>query len=171
MRTTTIPIILLLLLSASWSSRPYHEDLSVHRPPYEAPSAPQAPPIAQPPSRTAAAASPPQHDVTAQLAALLQRRKDLHARQKTISGYTIQVYAGSSRQHALQARNKLYTHFPDLKPELQYSTPHYTVRVGAFLDQVEAYALYAAIRKQMPKAIIRPFLFPNNSHTFTQCRH
>ena len=159
--------IVLLWLLGAWSSKTtkiYHEQLSVHRQQFATPPLPTVAParVSKPDSIT------PAHDVTDQLETLLQRKKRVSKQIKTVQGYTIQVYTGSSRQQALKSRNILYTHFPNARPEVQYSSPNYTVRIGKFLDKIEAYSLYAVIKKSMFKAIIRPVAFPNKPHIFTE---
>lgn len=99
--------------------------------------------------------------VTEQLDDLLERKKLASKQIKSLQGYTIQVYAGGSREAAFKVRNQLYTHYPTLKPEVRYDLPNYTVRIGRFLDKLEAYAVYATIKKHMPQAMIRPTSFAN----------
>lgn len=99
--------------------------------------------------------------VTEQLDDLLARRKLASERVKRITGYTIQVYAGGSREAAFKVRNKLHTHYPSLQPEIKYDLPNYTVRVGKFIEKLEAYTVYVMLKKHMSQAIIRPISFPN----------
>ncbi len=103
----------------------------------------------------------PTHAITDQLDYLLARKKAVSEHVKHVQGHTIQVYTGSSRREAFKIRNDLYTHYPAIVPEVVYDAPNYTVRLGKFLDTLEAYPAYAAIRKRIPQAIIRPVYFMN----------
>ncbi len=85
---------------------------------------------------------------------------------EAIPGYTIQVYIGGSREMAFKMRNLLYEHYPSFHPEVQYKQPNFTVRIGKFLDRLEGYKLYLAIKKLIPQAIIRPTYFPNEPDIF-----
>ena len=102
--------------------------------------------------------------VTEQLDYLLERKKLANQQIKHIAGYTIQVYAGGSREAAFKARNKLYKYYPHLQPEVKYDLPNYTVRVGKFLDKLELYSIYTAIKRKMPQAIIRPISLANTPY-------
>jgi SPOR domain len=108
----------------------------------------------------------PAHAVTDQLDHLLARKRAVSAQIKYVQGYTIQAYAGGSREEAFKVENKLYTYYPAITPEITYDLPHYTVRLGKFLDKLEAYPVYAAIKKRIPQAIIRPISFVNQPHVF-----
>lgn len=109
----------------------------------------------------------PIHDITAQIYTLLQHKKTFNEQIKAIQGYTIQVYAGDSRELAFKTKNELYAYFPLASPEVHYDLPNYTVRAGKFLDKIEAYSMYAAIKKVIPQAIIRPIYFANKPNIFT----
>jgi SPOR domain len=108
----------------------------------------------------------PNHAVTDQLDYLLACKKAASEQVKYVHGYTIQAYAGGSREEAFSVKNKLYTHYPAITPEITYDSPHYTVRLGKFLDKLEAYPVYAAIKKRVPQAIIRPIYFVNQPYIF-----
>lgn len=108
----------------------------------------------------------PTHAINDQLNYLLARKKAVHEQAKYVQGYTIQVYSGGSREEAFGVKNKLHTHYPAITPEVTYHLPNYTVRLGKFLEKLEAYPVYAAIRKIMPRAIIRPTSFINQPYLF-----
>lgn len=112
----------------------------------------------------------PIHAVTDQLDYLLARRKTASEHVKYVHGYTIQAYTGGSREEAFKVKNKLYTHYATITPEVTYDLPNYTVRLGKFLDKLEVYPVYAAIKKHIPQAIIRPIYFVNQPHVFDNGR-
>ena len=105
--------------------------------------------------------------ITDQLDYLLARKKAASEHTKYVHGYTIQVYIGGNREEAFKIRSRLHTQYPTMTPSVSYDLPHYTVRVGKFLSKLEAYPAYAAIRKHMPQAIIRPICFLNKPHMFS----
>ena len=158
-------IFFLFILLSAWgtsAAKKYQEQLYVHRQQFSHPPkyAVALQPVSKPPNLVQA------YDVTAQLEDLLQRRKNASKQIKTVPGYIIQVQA-HSRQQALTFRNILHTHFSAAKPEVQYSPPTYTVRIGKFLEKLEAFSLYVAIKNYIPKAIIRPITFLNQPYLFT----
>lgn len=163
-RRLLVPLLLMIASSCTWSTKTqrstYEEDLSKHRQPFKT--------VTQDTSQDAQhwadqkqAPRGSLQAVTEQLDDLLVRRKLASKQIKRVSGYTIQVYAGGSREAAFKARNKLHTHYPTLQPEVKYVLPNYTVRVGKFIDKLEAYTVYAMLKKHMLQAIIRPISFPN----------
>ena len=163
-------LILLLLMTATadtWGKRapqsPYREDLAVHRRQFQITQ--QC--VEKPPQKWNKKKPTPIHAVTDQLDYLLARKRVASEQIKHFRGYTIQVYAGGSREAAFRARHKLYLHYPALKPEVKYDLPNYTVRIGHFLDKLEAYTVYAAIKQCMPQAIIRPISLAHTPNVFT----
>lgn len=75
-------------------------------------------------------------------------------------GYTLLVYSGNNEIEAGRVRNRLYDLVPEYKATLSYKLPTYFVKVGVFLQQIEAQPLYRRLRKVYPTASIVPELFP-----------
>ena len=73
---------------------------------------------------------------------------------KSAPGYRVQIYVGESRDEALQARNKSYSLFPDETPYLIPTLPSYRVRVGDFMDRLEAQKVYKTLVKEFPNALV-----------------
>lgn len=109
---------------------------------------------------------PIEHDITEQLHELLLDLKSYYEMTESIPGYTIQAYTGSNRQLAFQTKDKLSEHYPHAAVEIQYKQPNFMVRIGKFLDRLEAYEFYVGIKKMFPQAIIRPTQFPNKADIF-----
>lgn len=111
------------------------------------------------PSSGAASAQPaggPSGDITARLNAVLDT---IAIRNRTIrfaQGYRVQIYTGTSREEATQARNRSYAKFPDITPHFDYAQPNFRVRVGDFLDRLEAQRVYAGLIAEFPNALIVP---------------
>lgn len=75
---------------------------------------------------------------------------------RTISGFTILVYTGTSRDGANQAKRRVYNVIPDAQPELKYIQPNYKVQVGEFIDRLEAQRVFAQLKNEFPSALIVP---------------
>ncbi|MCH7410954.1 hypothetical protein MM239_16210 [Belliella sp. DSM 111904] len=70
------------------------------------------------------------------------------------SGYTVLVYSGVDRDQAFKTRNDLYTKFPDVKSDMQYQQPRYLVKVGKFINRIEAQSHYHKLKEAFPMARI-----------------
>ncbi|SNS31889.1 hypothetical protein SAMN06295967_10762 [Belliella buryatensis] len=70
------------------------------------------------------------------------------------SGFTVLVYSGVDREAAFKTRNDLYTEFPDFKADMQYQQPRYLVKVGKFINRIEAQAYYHKLKETFPMARI-----------------
>lgn len=171
-RKPSVSVALLVLATATggtWCSKDtrstYSENLAVHRRQFKVAKSVVEKPM-QTTHKKKTIPITPIYAITDQLDHLLARKKAVSAQVKYVQGYTIQVYAGGSRKEAFKVRNDLYIHYPAITPEIIYDAPNYTVRLGKFLDTLEAYPAYAAIRKRMPQAIIRPVYFMNKPKVF-----
>lgn len=70
------------------------------------------------------------------------------------SGFTILVYSGLDRDLAFKTRNDLYSTFPDITAEMQYQQPRYLVKVGRYINRIEALRLFEEIKGKFPSARI-----------------
>lgn len=89
-------------------------------------------------------------DLEEAMAHFAQTKKD----EPYFSGFTILVYSGVDRDLAFETRNELYTSFPDIKANMQYQQPRYLVKVGKYINRIEALYLFEKINKQFPTARI-----------------
>ncbi len=71
-----------------------------------------------------------------------------------ISGFTILVYSGVDREEAFKTRNKLYSEHEDILTFMQYQQPRYLVKVGKYINRIEALAWYEKIKEEFPAARI-----------------
>lgn len=71
-------------------------------------------------------------------------------------GFTIQIYTGNDRQAANQAQERALIINPDLTPVISYHQPSYKVKVGEYLDRLEAHAVYEELKKEFPLALLIP---------------
>lgn len=70
------------------------------------------------------------------------------------SGFTILVYSGLDRDLAFKTRNDLYSSVPDIRAEMQYQQPRYLVKVGKYINRIEALYLFGKIKERFPSARI-----------------
>ena len=70
------------------------------------------------------------------------------------SGFTILVYSGLDRDLAFKTRNDLYSSVPDIRAEMQYQQPRYLVKVGKYINRIEALSLFGKIKENFPAARI-----------------
>lgn len=80
----------------------------------------------------------------------LNKYRETNKGERYWSGFTVLVYSGVDRDLAFKTRNDLYTYFPDLKSDMQYQQPRYLVKVGKFINRIEAQAYYYQLKEQFP---------------------
>ena len=78
----------------------------------------------------------------------------------TYQGYTVQVYTGSSREKASNAKDKVYSILPEENPTITFDTPNYKVKIGEYTDRLEAQPVYSALKDAFPTVLIVPQRFP-----------
>ncbi len=95
-------------------------------------------------------------DVTNRLESLLTESAQRNTEVKTIPGFTIQVYLGTSREAANKAQRQVYMTMPEARPEIRFVQPNYRVVVGRFVDRMEANITFGAVKKEFPNALVIP---------------
>jgi hypothetical protein len=75
---------------------------------------------------------------------------------KFANGYRIQIYVGNDRKSADDAKIYTYQTFPEIYPYLSYQQPIYKVKVGDFLNRMDAERYYANMKIYYPSAMILP---------------
>lgn len=98
----------------------------------------------------------PTHTVNKQLDEVLDSISALNLSQKYVDGYTIQVYSGTKREDALNVKKQLVISFPELESDIQFQQPNFRVKVGKYLQQLDAQKDYMALRRTFPNAILIP---------------
>jgi hypothetical protein len=76
-----------------------------------------------------------------------------------VDGYVLQVYSGSSREEANQARSKMYSAFPELEPKVSYHQPNFRVKAGRFTNRLKANRVHAQVKEIFPRALLIPERF------------
>lgn len=92
--------------------------------------------------------------VDSELSIAIQRSIDKNRAERVWNGFTVLVYSGVDRDQAFKVRNELFTSYPELKPEMQYQQPRYLLKVGKFLNRIEAQAYYYQLKEKFPMARI-----------------
>ena len=103
----------------------------------------------------------PQTDITDELNEKLGAIAEDNKR-KVISGYTILVYSGPSRDEANKSKDMVYRVMPDSRPQIQYTQPYYRVKVGRFVERIEAQKKFTTLKKEFPTAMLVPERFTLN---------
>ena len=70
------------------------------------------------------------------------------------SGFTILVYSGVDRDQAFETRNSIYNTFSDIKTHMEYQQPRYLVKVGKYINRIEAQYNYHKLKEKFPTARI-----------------
>ena len=71
-------------------------------------------------------------------------------------GYRILIYSGSNKEDARNYRNNAYEVLPFEKAYMDWVQPSFKVKVGDFIDKLEAYYAYARLVRVFPNAIVVP---------------
>lgn len=93
---------------------------------------------------------------TPELDSLVERNQQSNLQNPTISGYRVQIFFGSDRKAANDARTKFLQLYPELDAYLVYQQPNFKVRVGDFRTQQEAQAIFRNLLTHFDKVFIVP---------------
>lgn len=148
--------------SMTSSQNAYREDLSVHRMQYEniEEEAAAVDRIKEVPISVSGTIEP-HTDITDELNSSLEAISEDNKR-KIISGYTILVYSGPSRDEANKSKDMVYRVLPDSRPQIQYVQPYYRVKVGRYVERIEAQKQFTTLKKEFPSAMLVPERFTLN---------
>ena len=73
-----------------------------------------------------------------------------------IAGFRVQIFFGSERKAAQEARTKFLQLFPETEAYLIYQQPYFKVRIGDYRTKFEAHATYKKLINQFDKIFIVP---------------
>lgn len=93
-------------------------------------------------------------EISEDLNIALDRMAESNKSERYWGGFTVLVYSGVDRDQAFKTRNDLFTDFPDIKAEMQYQQPRYLVKVGKYVNRIEAQSHYHKLKDQFPAARI-----------------
>jgi len=98
----------------------------------------------------------PGGDITQKLNTVLDTIAVTNKSIRYAQGYRVQIYSGTSSAEANRARDRSYALFPDITPHIVYIQPNFRVKVGDFIDRLEAQRVYVALQAEFPNALIVP---------------
>ncbi len=132
-------------------SQSYDEDLSAVRPRYK--DTPIDNTIKKPEANPTAL-SQPLLLVNKQVDAILDTISIQNRALRFAVGYRIQIYAGNLRTEADDAKLFVYQNYPELLPYIAFTSPTYRVKVGDFMNKLDAERYLQQVRQQFSSAII-----------------
>lgn len=134
----------------------YKDDLNGFRPTYKVEEATSV--AVTTPEKTAkpATSAAPTGDITQKLDVALDTIAVRNRNIRFAQGYRIQIYSGGSRDEANKARDRSYALIRDAVPHIVYTQPTFRVKVGDFMDRLEAQRVYAILLTDFPNALIMP---------------
>jgi hypothetical protein len=132
----------------------YSEDLAVWRP--KADPVTDTNTTAELPGKKQPPYVEPKYAVNKKLDTVLDSIDHFNLQRNFVDGFTIQVYSGTKREDALNAKKDLSSYIPELESDVQYSQPNFRVKVGKYFNRIEAQKDYLIVKKYFPTAIIIP---------------
>ncbi len=75
---------------------------------------------------------------------------------KFTNGFRIQIYVGNDRKMADDAKIYTYQKYPEIFPYLSFQQPIYKVKIGDFLNRMDAERYFSDIKETYPSAMILP---------------
>lgn len=128
----------------------YYEDLSVVRPTFVNPDTIDPKQAIKNPVATTF-----QSDLSKKAALRSDSLADLN-KKTTIQGYRILIYKGSSSDESLKVKQQVYAVDSDLNVYTEYKQPSFRVKVGDFIDRVEANYILNDLKVNFPNSMIVP---------------
>jgi hypothetical protein len=68
-------------------------------------------------------------------------------------GFRLLVVNTNKREEAIDAKTKVYTYFPELKPYLIYQSPYFKLKVGNFKERKDAEAYQKRLNTYFTKGV------------------
>ena len=135
----------------------YEEDLSVYRPKFKSANESDTQSSDSQPiqSSKSTISDSPLH-VNKKLDAILDTIAMRNKSVKFTNGFRIQIYVGNDRKAADDAKIYTYQKYPEIFPYLSYQQPIYKVKIGDFLNRMDAERYYSDIKDLYPSAMILP---------------
>jgi hypothetical protein len=72
---------------------------------------------------------------------------------RTMRGYRLLLINTNSRDEAIAAKTKIYTHFPDQKVYLSYQAPFFKLKAGNYQTRAEAKKYQDLVKILFPKGV------------------
>ncbi len=94
------------------------------------------------------------YHIDPKLEKIIEQRNALLKENPVLAGYRVQIYFGSNRIEAQEARSKFASLYPDIDTYLIYQQPYFKLRAGDFRTRLEAYKLFQNIQKEFKSVFI-----------------
>jgi len=162
MRTYRLIILLTFVAckaAVPTSTATYKEDLSVHRPKSSTTGDSSAVGTPKSSEVTKESYAPLTGHIKAELDSIAKVAYLQNKEGRYVDGYIIQVYSGTSRDEANDARYKMDRFFPELDARTSYRQPSFRVKAGKFIDRLEANRIYKDVKEEFPRALLIPERF------------
>ena len=72
---------------------------------------------------------------------------------RTMRGYRLMIVNTNSRDEAIAAKTKIYSHFPDQKAYLTYQSPFFKLKAGNYQTRDEAKRYQSLMNSIFPKGV------------------
>jgi hypothetical protein len=72
---------------------------------------------------------------------------------RTMRGYRLMIVNTNSRDEAIAAKTKIYTHFPDQKAYLTYQSPFFKLKAGNYQSRDDAKRYQSLMNSIFPKGV------------------
>lgn len=135
----------------------YEEDLSIYRPKFKSGTESERQSSHSQPVQSSkmTVTDSPLH-VNKKLDIILDTIAMRNKSMRFANGFRIQIYVGNDRKSADDAKIYTYQRYPEIFPYLSYQQPIYKVKIGDFLNRMDAERYYADIKDLYPSAMILP---------------
>jgi SPOR domain len=139
------------------NEKTYEEDLSIYRPKFKSANETDTQASdSQPVQASKPTISDAPLHVNKKLDAILDTIAMRNKAVKFTNGFRIQIYVGNDRKSADDAKIYTYQKYPEIFPYLSYQQPIYKVKIGDFLNRMDAERYYSDIKDLYPSAMILP---------------
>jgi hypothetical protein len=96
------------------------------------------------------------NDISKEIEILIDTINSYSRKREFIMGFTVQVYTGRNREEAFKAKEIIYEITEEYDPEVSYIQPNFKVKIGKFLERIEARRLKESLKDDFPNAIVIP---------------
>ncbi len=134
------------------TNKVYDEDLSLLRPRYKEAIIPSETKNTTVQRATIDIVKPVNQQVDAILDTISIQNKSI----RYAIGYRIQIYVGNVRADADAAKLYTYQTFPELLPYMVFNSPTYRVKIGDFMNKIDAERYLQQVKQQFYSAVILP---------------
>jgi hypothetical protein len=144
-------------LSSGTTGTGHSEDLSGYRP--NIPTDSSSKDATSSSIKTKPQVETPALNVNKQVDAVLDSIDKFNQLRKFVDGYTIQIYSGTNREDAMNAKKKM-SDAQDFTALMQYNQPKFRVTTGSYFTRLEAQKDFSRIKKLFPNCILVPEKVP-----------